>query len=426
MANKFKEQITVDVVQQNIPNPIDVRTWAPNVWDAHKTLVTRTRVKDAAVSDQEGQKRALHFNADMSGCGWWRMELPSQMLNYTKKMCVNTLTAMVYDPRFYNGVWDSIKLQRQATRLQLDFVDFLSKIRKYTQTKIIYEVDDVCLDQYIPDYNGSKHAFTSIEIQKSIRDILDRCDELLVVSPHMAEVYKSEMIGHKNVSVVRNYAPKWWFDGYYNQEKRIKNFDLNKNRPRVLATASSTHHDPKGFSRTARGDYTHLIDTMIKTRKDFKWVWMGSYPLYLKPFIDNGDMELIPWQNLFNFPKAIDASNAQVTIAGLEDNVFNRSKSDIKFTEASYLGLPFVGQDLEPYKESYHLFNTGDEMIDRIKSVLSSEDLYLSECEKARSFGETKWLDDHLDNHMLIYNTPYGDPSRKLNESFLADNLCQF
>lgn len=426
MANKFKEQISVELVNHSIPNPIDIRQWSPKPWDTHKPLVKRTRIKDAAISTSDDLKRALHFNADMSGCGWWRMELPSQMLNYTKKMCINSLTAMVYDPRFYNGVWDSIKLQRQATKLQLDFVEFLTKIRAHTQTKIIYEVDDVCLDQYIPDYNTAKTAFTSIEVQKSIRDILNLCDELLVVSPYMADVYKSEMLGHKNVSVVRNYAPKWWFDGYYNIEKRLKNFEDNKNRPRVLATASSTHHDPRGFKKDARGDYKHLLDVMIKTKKDFKWVWMGSYPLFLKPFIDSGEMELIPWQNLFNFPKAIDNANPQVTIAGLEDNVFNRSKSDIKFTEASYLGLPFIGQDLEPYKQSYHLFNTGDELVDRIKDTLKDEQTYEKDCLKARSFGETKWLDDHLENHMLIYNTKYGDKERTECPSFLDDNRGQF
>jgi hypothetical protein len=103
---------------------------------------------------------------------------------------------------------------------------------------------------------------------------------------------------------------------------------------------------------------------------------------------------------------------AQATIAALADNHFNRAKSFIKLTEAGHLGIPFVGQDMEPYKDAFHKFVTGDDMIDQLKSILTDSTTYMKEVRKARKLADNYWLDDHLDAHIEFYTTPYGDPKR--------------
>ena len=102
-------------------------------------------------------------------------------------------------------------------------------------------------------------------------------------------------------------------------------------------------------------------------------------------------------------------------VAPLQDNIFNRSKSDLKYIEASAFGLPIACQDLCTYENAPIKFETGEEMIDRIDETLKDVDKYRSICKKGRQYAETRWLetDQNIDCYMEMYGTPYGDPSRK-------------
>ena len=115
------------------------------------------------------------------------------------------------------------------------------------------------------------------------------------------------------------------------------------------------------------------------------------------------------------FAKGINDVGAQATIAALADNHFNRAKSFIKLTEAGHLGIPFVGQDMEPYKDSFHKFVNGDEMIDQLKIILADKDTYMKEVRQARKYSDDFWLDDekNLMKHKEFYTTPYGSKDRK-------------
>ena len=71
-------------------------------------------------------KRAVNYYADYGGCGFWRMVWPETLMNGYQKAIMNGLTTMVLDPRFYQGI-DAVRLQRQATPQQLQFVKFLKQ-----------------------------------------------------------------------------------------------------------------------------------------------------------------------------------------------------------------------------------------------------------------------------------------------------------
>jgi hypothetical protein len=142
---------------------------------------------------------------------------------------------------------------------------------------------------------------------------------------------------------------------------------------------------------------------------------MGGFPLLIKPFIDNGEIIFKDWSPLMYFAKGMYEVGAQATIAALADNHFNRAKSFIKLTEAGHLGIPFAGQDMEPYKDSWHKFVTGDDMIDQLKLILPNTDTYMKEVRKCRKFADDYWLDDdkNLMKHQEFYTTPYGSKDRK-------------
>jgi hypothetical protein len=153
----------------------------------------------------------------------------------------------------------------------------------------------------------------------------------------------------------------------------------------------------------------------MKSRKDFTWQFYGCYPLPLKPFVDSGEIIYKPWVDLPDFPAAMAESGTQLTFAALEDNNFNRSKSNIKLIEAGALGLPCVCPDMVTYKDALLKYKTGDEFIDQIKYALKDQSRYVDLCKKSRQYADNFWLEDvkNLSKHHEAYFTPFGSAERK-------------
>ena len=189
----------------------------------------------------EGLKRAVNYLADYGGCGYYRCMAPNLMLNLYQKAVIVESTAMILDPRFYHST-QAIKLQRQATPSQLEFIKNLKSLSKQTNNKLIYEVDDVVFAEDIPLYNRNRDAFTSKEIQNSIKEILSMMDEITVTCEYFKD-YMIEKSGNKNVTVLPNYLMKWWFDRYYDLGESIKKYEKNKKKPIIAIFASGTHVD---------------------------------------------------------------------------------------------------------------------------------------------------------------------------------------
>lgn len=411
MAEKQYANIKYDVVDVGYPLCPYLPIGAKPIT---KAIIQKTNVQPPPLAmPGSNLPRALNYIADYSGCGFWRMGAPELLLNYNQKMVINTLTSMVIDPNFYTSGYSSIKIQRQASPIQKEFTKFLKVMGKTLNSKIIYEVDDIVFGEDIPLFNRCRSAFTDPEIRKSIEEIIEMCDEFCVVSEYMRDYYKSKT-KNQNVTVLPNYAPRMWFDRFYDEAKILKDYQTNKNRPKVLITGSGTHYDVIN-ANNQKDDYAHVLQSIIKSRKDFQWIFMGGFPLLLKPFIDNGDILFKDWSPLLYFANGIDAIRPQVSIAALADNHFNRAKSSIKSEECGHLGIPFIGQRLDPYKNCKHQFDTGSEMVDIIKDITKDETSYMENVKAAHTYSDQFWLDDdrNLMKHVELYTTPYGSKDRK-------------
>ena len=102
-------------------------------------------------------------------------------------------------------------------------------------------------------------------------------------------------------------------------------------------------------------------------------------------------------------------------IAPLCNNNFNKAKSDLKYIEASALGLPIACQDICTYEDAPIKFNTGDEMIDKIKETLSDERRFIKESVNGRNVAEGRFLETEKNLYQYYDNYMYdqGDPERK-------------
>jgi hypothetical protein len=363
--------------------------------------------------------RAINYYADYGGCGYWRMIWPEFCLNSYNKAVISGLTCMVLDLRFYQNI-SAIRMQRQATPVQNAFIKELVRAKPQMGYRLIYEVDDIVFKDDIPDYNRCKDAFVDQKIVDSILEIMGMMDEVTVTCKYMKDYY-IDKTGNKNITVIPNYPPKFWLDRFYNKQRIEELYEKNKKRPRILYAGSGTHIDVT--NRTGmKDDFSHVIDEIIKARKKFKFVWKGCFPLAVKPFIDNGEMEYIDWSPLMDLPKDLYNIGANAVFAPLVDNVFNKSKSNIKMVEAGAFGLPGAYQNLCTYEDAQFKFNDGKDLISKLEYITSDFDRYMDLSGKARAFTDGLWLEDHLDEYEALYTTGWGTKERNEKSKILVEN----
>ena len=346
---------------------------------------------------------AISFAADHGGCGFWRMHWPESLINSSGKGVVTNSTMMLLDPRMYAGI-KSVKIQRQVTPPQLQFVKFLRETSdKGNKFKIYYEIDDVIFPEDIPLYNKSREAFVDPVISKTAIEIIKHCDAITCPTKYMADYY-TEKTGVPAI-VVPNYMPKFWIDRFYNKAKVVENFDRNKKRPRIGYVGSPTHLNVQRLPGVM-DDIEPFTDIIRKTYKDYKWVFMGAVPNTIQDLVAAGEVEFVGWKSLYEYAYAFDSLNLNLAFAPLQNNKFNYAKAPIKYLEAGALGVPCLCQDAPPYNTdpvAPLLFNTPDEMMDLAKKLLKDRRMYLNESDDARKVATKYWLEDHIDEHMKVY-----------------------
>lgn len=357
--------------------------------------------------------QAVNFVADYSGCGHWRMLWPEQHINLMRKGEIRSGSVACADPNWFGDV-KTIRIQRQGHPNHIPYIKWIYNLCHNNNIKLIYEIDDIAIAEDIPDYNKFKDGFTSDAVRNGIIDVMSNCHEISVTCQYMKDYY-IDKTGNKNVTVLPNYMQRNWIGLYYNEKQVSRNFDKNKKKPRILYPGSPTHFDTTGRAKFV-DDLTHANDAIIKTRKQFQWVFFGGYSKQLEPYVKSGEIEYHRWVPLYNYPETAYNLNCQAMIAPLQDNTFNRGKSNIKLLEGAALGLPVVAQDMVTYSGGSHLFTTGDEMIDQLKQICSSKDSYMKLVRKGRDLAKDNWLEnpDNIGKYIELYAHPYGSKERIL------------
>lgn len=342
--------------------------------------------------DIDHPPRCINYVADYGGCAYWRILWPEYILNVEGKCVVQTSTAMATDPKYYNNV-KAVKVQRQCSPNQREFIKYLKSLSEKMGFRLIYCIDDIPLREDIPDYNKYKSHFVSDEIRQSIQDNMELCGNMVVTNKFMKDYFASKLHSSVNIDIIPNYIPKFWMGQYYNKENIERNYSKHKRKPRIAWCGSGAHFD---VDRRVKGrdDFYHINDVVRKTVDDFQWVFHGGISYQLADLVRSGKVIFAPWANLYQYPEAVYNLNANMFIAPLENNNFNKSKSDLKYLEASTLGIPIACQDLCTYEDAPIKFTTGDEMIDQIKNTLANERNYMNHSTIARKHAETRFLEN--------------------------------
>jgi len=356
-----------------------------------------------------GLKRYLNFIADYTGCGHWRMLWPEQVLNSYRQCVIQSSTVMVTDPKYFHGV-KCVRVQRQATESQHQYLKFL---KEKVGVRLIYEIDDICFGEDIPEYNAFRGAFVGDKVRAGVQSMMEYCDEMTVTNMEMKNYYLNKT-SQTNISIIPNYPPRMWLGRLYDHKKISQLYDKHRKKPRVLYAGSSSHFDLHVRNNNV-DDITHVVESIINTVDKYQWVFMGGYPAQLKPFVESGKIEYHKWTHLMDYPVTVKNLKINAMIAPLADNIFNRCKSDIKFLEAASLGIPILCQDLPTYKLCNTKFSTGIQMLTGLQHLFSDKKHYTRTSEKNLKIVENMWLENepNRNKYLELYAYEYGNPERK-------------
>ena len=361
--------------------------------------------------------RYLNFLADYTGCGHWRMLWPEQVLNSYRQCAIQSSTVMITDLKHFNDV-ECIRVQRQASPAQQKYLEFL---RSNTNARLIYEIDDICFSEDIPDYNPFKSAFTSPETRASIQYMMEFCDEMTVTCPAMRE-YFLDKTKQTNITVIPNYPTRSWLGRFYDRKRISSIYDKSIKKPRILYAGSSSHFDIHRKNDN-KDDMSHVIDGVLSTINKYQWVFLGGYPAALENLVQQGKVEFHKWAHLCDYPDIVYNLKINAMIAPLADNIFNRCKSNIKFLEASGLGIPIICQDIGTYDICPNKFTTNTQMLDEINKLFNNKKYYMNICESNYNKLCNLWLEniDNRTKYLELYKYSYGSPER-VNINNINDN----
>jgi glycosyltransferase involved in cell wall biosynthesis len=421
---------------QNLPSTGQTFTMNPNIVGRSVAMLNNHFSKkgenlriDKKYNDNP---RVINYCADQGGCAFWRLIFPTEALLAYKRATSMLFYSASVDPMMFVGV-DAVKLQRQVSKNQLNLTKRLKQIQNLVLNKtgktfkIIWEVDDIVYPKEdIPEFNAVKDKWLKQHPDgaESVKEIIHLCDEVCVVSDFMRSHYQ-RVIGYDKISVIPNYMPRNWIDGFYDEERIMQKYDRNKKRPTILYNGSATHFDVANRNNQI-DDFYHMTDYIRKRSKDYQFVFFGGIPLTLKDLVIDGTIKYEKFGCILDYPRKMHEIQSVVNFASLANNNFNRAKSSLKLYEAGAMGIPCVAQDLECYSEAAHKFTTADEMDAQIQMILESENSYSKYSKASRQFANGYWLADHLDEHVLMYNTDYKDLKRKGCPDFLKNNPKQF
>ncbi len=284
----------------------------------------------------------LAFAGDSQGCGFHRVMMPLASL----------VEAGVADGRIDLAIWpdeaglacnpDVVVWQRQVEDAQ---IEAMARWRKMLPDALfIYELDDYLND--IP--SASFHAsFMPTDIKTRISRALIHCDRISTTTIPMKHWLQTLAPTDCQIDVVANALP------------------VARLRERKARTTGKLRIGFAGGISHA-GDLLLLRQAMETIGDEVSWVFFGMAPE--DPPVEIEFHEGVPATLYLDKMASLDLD---LMLAPLDDNPFNRCKSNLRLIEAAAIGAAVIAQDLAPYHVNnppvFAYANTAADWVDAIQ-----------------------------------------------------------
>lgn len=289
-----------------------------------KHYLFRRRIKSGAIEIESAMK-VLCITSDPSACAQIRMYSPHNFLtgkNFHARYHLISRGRIVSSK--YIDWADIVVLQRVRDRR---YRRILRRAKKQGK-KIIFELDDNLFE--IPlDHPFAKSAYKNLRMFPFIRE-----SHAVIVSTEKLKKYIEQNELSENVFVIPNYI-----------DTDIFNTELPSKPPSEMITIGYAG------SATHMTDFVPVIPALEKILSKFKskvkMKFLGFTPNELA---DLEDVESIEGSESYHFYAAtLQRSAIDIGLAPVKKNIFNECKSNIKYLEYSFCGIPGIYASVTPY-----------------------------------------------------------------------------
>jgi len=278
--------------------------------------------------------------AQVDACALYRMYIPH--LNLTNARFIFDPTKVPIELLQYQKT-EVVVVQRLSSEGNKRSIELL----KANRFKVVYDLDDNLWA--IPHYNPAKkmlqdhqmgfvHCAMAADLitvstrplQSAVAQAIPAMADRIRVCPNGIEFrwFKNNLVRRDDDKVVIGWAGSNTHD---EDVKVIFNVIL-----KLLRTYPQLH-----FEYAGGGGYTYGRSGTIAIPKDPLPKDLASHPRVSQR----------RWVPVAEYPASVSSWGWDISLAPLEDNRFNRSKSNIKFLEAAACGMVCVGSDVGPYTE---------------------------------------------------------------------------
>lgn len=218
---------------------------------------------------------------------------------------------------------------------------------------IVGEVDDnftTYKGENIPDYNMASLQPRNFDmIDKISAENLQYIDRMITATDYLARILH-EKFNYWNTVTIPNVCSR----SLWGRERK----DFFREKPVVLSAGAMQHYrSPQPLSpqfpagvTALRGDYCgQWPEWIVKNANDMDLHFFADIPYFLSKISEKITMH--PWKSTDMYISEYNRIRPDIVIAPLKDNIFNRCKSRLKFTEACAAGAILIGTDFEdsPY-----------------------------------------------------------------------------
>lgn len=262
------------------------------------------------------------WQADESGCGYYRVQLPMQGL-------AGLGHAVRHGLRMPQSVRDNPNTVIVGQRVCNPGPSATWQALAAQGRKLIYEIDDDLWN--IDGSSPAAHAFFARpEIRANLQRNIEVAAAVTVTTEPLADIVRQ---WNPNVHIVPNAVPDWLIDHQLQQRE------------------DGTLTIGWGGSATHNMDFDQVGDQLrqfLKRNQDTELHVIGNdYASWMR--VPRQQARFTPWvPSVDEFLQTIDY---HVGVAPLRPHIFNQAKSALKAIECGALGIPIVASGVRPYED---------------------------------------------------------------------------
>jgi len=296
-----------------------------------------------------------------------------------------------YPDRVSQG--DLVLIQRDFPR-DINAYEKIIELAHLENKPVILDIDDLLF--YLPDNHPERLSQHYTESLLPIFQALHEADHVTVTTPILKEVL---LPYNPNIIILPNYLD----DAIWEMREPVAN--SGGDFPLVIGYMGSESHIP---------DVSLIVpvlrELLTRYSTEIQINFWGLKPP--KEIAENPRVKWIPAQTYeyIEFARYFGRQHVDIFIAPLDDNLFNRAKSPLKFFEYTALGAPGIYSRLDPFEQVITHGSNGflayspEEWLEYLELLIQNHNLRYQMALQAQATIKNKWL---LSRHVSQWQEAY-------------------